>query len=82
MDDPKEFGRELADRAYLLIRDEGLRGGDMAALFASAVSSRAHQMESEGTSRDAIAEWIGQVTEAYGERVDDLVRSLSAARKN
>ena len=76
MDDPKAFGYSLADGALALVRDEGARGRDTAALFAREVKARAEQMEAEGISPHAIAEWIGCVTDAYSERIHDLVRSM------
>jgi hypothetical protein len=72
MEEAKQFGRALADRACSLIREEGGSAADIATLFCVEVAQRVRQMEAEGRSGDAIADWTEAADDAYRERLHEL----------
>jgi hypothetical protein len=72
MEDPKTFGRELADYTYSRIRDEGLSSGETSTLFGIKVAQRAREMETQGWSGGAIADWVESVAGAYAARLCEL----------
>jgi hypothetical protein len=71
MEEAKQLGRTLADRACSL-REKGGSAADIATLFCVEVARRVRQMEAEGMSGDAIADWTEAADDAYRERLDEL----------
>ena len=72
MEEAKQLGRDLADRACSLIREGGGSAADIATLFCVEAARRIRQMEAEGMSGDAIADWTEAADDAYRERLDEL----------
>jgi len=75
MDDPKQFGLELADRTVARMESEGL-GSEEAAIFAAKqIVERADEMVAASRTRAAAATWTEAVTAAYGARLDERIRA-------
>jgi hypothetical protein len=72
MGDPKEFGRELADYAYSRIREEGLTATESSSLFGIKVAQRVREMEVQGWSGQALADWV-ELVGAYATRLNELM---------
>src|SRR5829696_1795927 len=71
MEDPRTFGHALASYTYLRIRDEGLTTIETSTLFGIKVAQRVREMEEQGWSGGAIADWVEVVARTYAERLDD-----------
>jgi hypothetical protein len=73
MEDPTTFGRELASYTYLRIRNEGLTSTETSTLSGIKVAQPVREMEEQGWSGGAIADWVEFVARSYAERLDELL---------
>lgn len=74
MDDPREFGHQLADRTVARMESEGLSSDEAAIFAAEQIVQRADEMVAAGESREAAATWTQFVTLAYGARLDERIK--------
>ena len=70
---PRTFGHALASYTYLRIRDEGLTTTETSTLFGIKVAQRVREMEEQGSSGGALADWVEVVARTYAERLDELL---------
>src|SRR5215217_8142142 len=78
MEDPRTFGHALASYTYLRIRDEGLTTTETSTLFGIKVAQRVREMEEQGWSGGAVADWVEFVARSYAERLDELLIPIAA----
>jgi hypothetical protein len=82
LEDPKEFGRELADYAYSRIREEELTGAESSTLFGIKVAQRAREMEARGWSGRVIADEVELVAGCNpSQRAEGLKRPGTSVRR-
>src|SRR5688500_11571313 len=74
MDDPREFGHQLADRTVACMESEGLSSDEAAIFAAEQIVKRADEMVAAGESREAAATWTQFVTLACGTRLDERIK--------
>jgi hypothetical protein len=79
MADPRTYGRELANDTYIRIQNEGLTGSEAATVFGIKLAQSVRNMEAQGWSGGAIADWVEIVGRGYAERLDELMNGDTAA---
>ena len=79
MEDPGQFGAELADRTVARMETDGLDSAQAALLAAQEILDFANGLIAAGTSKDAAKEWTEAVMAAYEERLDDVRASREMA---
>ena len=73
IDEATLVGRELAERAYYSMRDQGMTGAESTRQFLIEMGKRARQMDAAGESGSAIAAWVEAVAAAYSRRIEELM---------
>jgi hypothetical protein len=80
MADPRTYGRELANDTYIRIHDEGLTASETATVFGIKLAQSVRDMEVQGWSRGAIADWVEIVGRDYADRLYELMSGDTTAQ--
>lgn len=80
MDDPKQFGRELADALATRVKAGEISAEEAAREFAQAILSQADQIIRQNKSREVAGAWLEAAAFAYGARLEESRAFVSRNR--
>jgi hypothetical protein len=71
MDDPQQFGRELADTLATRVQAGEISAEEAARVFTQTMLSQANQMVGQNTSRKDAEAWLEAAAFAYGAHLEE-----------
>ena len=71
--DPRQFGKELAERMAGRLRGQGDTATDVIHGLAGDLALHANAMAAQGMSREEVANWVRAVEAAFGQRLDQML---------
>jgi len=75
--DPKNLGRELAERMVARMRTRNTPGKEALRTVASEVAGRANTLVAQGTERDEVQKWVREVQVACAKSIEEHLRAAN-----